>query len=457
MKMNRRQAIRSVALSGLAVQGETGRAAAPNDRIGVALIGCGNMGRNDVQDFQKSPEVEVVALCDVDQERLHALASVVEPRARLYGDYRRVLDDRAVNVVIIATPDHWHPLITVDACHAGKDVYVEKPVSNRVREGRAMVNAARTNQRVVQVGLQQRSGSHFQRAAKVIQAGELGDIRYVQCWIHERQGKAGVGTPPDSVPPATLDWDFWLGPAQTVPYNKQYHPGNWRNFFNFGGGRICDWGVHLVDFVHFAMGQDQPLSVASSGGKFYVTDRRDTPDTQEAMWEYPGFLVHYTHLLHNSYGNNGNLGAKPFGSYGIQFHGTRGTLFIDRNGYDISPEMQQHSEPGGIGSRSAFDDLAGVSIYYTIDGPAGRGTTSEQHLPHVSDFLRCVKTREKPIADIEAGHRSTTACHLGNVAYRLGRKLKWNAPAEEVVGDDEANRLLTRAYRSPWKLPGLDG
>ncbi|HKE21113.1 MAG TPA: Gfo/Idh/MocA family oxidoreductase [Bryobacteraceae bacterium] len=456
MKMNRRQVIRNVAWSGLAAQAATGQAAAaPNDRIGVALIGCGNMGRMDVQDFQKSPEVEVVAICDVDQDRQKALANLAAPKATLYHDYRRVLDDRNVNVVIVATPDHWHPLITVDACNAGKDVYVEKPVSNRVREGRLMVEAARRNQRVVQVGLQQRSGTHFQRAAKIVQSGDLGDIHYVQCWIHERQGKGMAA--PDSAPPANMDWDFWLGPAQAVSFNKAYHPGGWRNFYNFGGGRITDWGVHLIDTVHFAMGKDQPLSVSANGAKFYVQDRRDTPDTQEVIWEYPGFLVHYTHLMHNSYGNNGNLGNKPFGSYGIQFHGTRGTLFIDRNGYEVSPQMQQHMEPGGVSSRSAFDDLAGISVYYTLDGVSGRGTTSEQHLPHVRNFLDCVKTRQKPISDIEVGHRSTAACHLGNVAYRVGRKLKWDSQTEQVVGDEEANRMLTRSYRGPWRLAGLEG
>ena len=406
---------------------------------------------------RKARKSKVVALSDVDEDRLHALANLAAPKARLYRDYRRVLDDRTVQAVIVATPDHWHALMTVDACNAGKDVYVEKPVSNRVREGRIMVNAARRNRRVVQVGLQQRSGSHFQRAAKIIKDGDLGEIHYAQCWIHERQAKTGMAASADSAPPATLDWDLWLGPAQAVPYSRNYHPGTWRNFYNFGGGRITDWGVHLIDFVHFAMALDQPLSVVSNGGKFYIKDRRDTPDTQEAIWEYPGFLVHYTHLLHNSYGNNGNLGNKPFGNYGIQFHGTRGTLFIDRNGYEISPQMQQQTEPGGIGSRSAFDDLAGISLYYTLDGVVGRGTTSEQHLPHVRNFLHCVKTRERPIADIEAGHRSTTACHLGNVSFRVGRKLKWNAETEEVVGDDEANHLLTRLYRSPWKLPGLEG
>jgi predicted dehydrogenase len=456
MKFNRRQALRAAALSSLAPQSRM--AAAPNDRIGIALIGCGGMGRMDLADFLKNPEVEVVTLCDVDEVRLNETAAKSAPaKPRLYRDFRRVLENRDVHAVIVATPDHWHPLITVEACNAGKDVYCEKPVSNCVREGRIMVDAARNNKRVVQVGLQQRSGSHFQRAATIVQSGSLGEIHYVQCWIHERLAKAGLGTPPDTAPPSTLDWDFWVGPAKEVPYNSTYHPGTWRNFYNFGGGRMCDWGVHLVDFVHFAMQQDKPLSVTSCGGKMYVTDHRDTPDTQEAMWEYSGFLMHYTHLMHNAQGNNGNAGDKPFGSYGIQFHGTRGTLFIDRNGYVVTPQMQSHTEPGGISFRAAFDDLAGVSMYYTLDGIAERGTTSEQHLPHVRNFIQSLKTREQPISNIEVGHRSTTVCHLANISYRVGRKLKWNAETETIEGDAEANKQLTRTYRSPWRMKGLEG
>ncbi len=171
--------------------------------------------------------------------------------------------------------------------------------------------------------------------------------------------------------------------------------------------------MHLVDIVHMAMGVDTPQAVTASGGKLYVQDRRDTPDTQEVTWEYPGFLVHYTCLHHNSYGHNGDAGHKPFGSYGIQFHGTRGTLFVDRAGYEVTPQMKDHTEPGGISFRAAFDDLTGVSMYYDLEGVAGRGTTSVQHVPHVQNFLRCVKSRELPVADIEIGHRTTTACHSG--------------------------------------------
>lgn len=446
-----------MALAGAAASGaltQQARAAA-NDRIGIGVIGCGGMGSMDLADFQKQPEAEIVAVCDVYDTNLEKAHALTGGKARKYTDFRKVLDDREVDVVVIATPDHWHPLITVSACNAGKDVYVEKPVSNVVREGRLMVEAARRNQRIVQVGLQQRSGSHFQRAAEIVRTGELGEIHYAQAWIHETSSPEGLGTPPDSEPPAGLDYDFWLGPAPKVPFNPAHFLGNWRSFFAYGGGRITDWGVHLVDIVHMAMGVDAPQSVTASGGKLYVHDRRDTPDTQEVTWEYPGFLLHYTCLMHNSYGHNGNAGHKPFGSYGIQFHGTRGTLFVDRAGYEVTPQMKSYTEPGGISSRAAYDDLTGISMYYELDGTAGRGTSSVQHVPHVQNFLRAVKSRELPVADIEIGHRTTSACHLGNIALRMQQKLRWDAKEERFIGNEEANRMLVREYRAPWKLEGM--
>ena len=456
--MNRRDLFRNAALAGVAATGALpGQArAASSDRIGIGVIGCGGMGRMDLADFQKQPEVEIVALCDVYETNLAAAHKLTDGKAKTCTDFRKVLDDRAVDAVVIATPDHWHPLITVAACQAGKDVYVEKPVSNVVREGRLMVEAARRHQRIVQVGLKQRSGSHFQRAARIVGSGELGEIHYVQAWIHETSSKEGLGRPPDAEPPAGLDWDFWLGPAPMVPFNTEHFLGNWRSFLAYGGGRITDWGVHLLDIVHMAMRADTPLAVTASGGKLYVSDRRDTPDTQEVTWEYPGFLVHYTCLLHNSYGHNGNAGHKPFGSYGIQFHGTRGTLFVDRAGYEVTPQMKDHTEPGGLSSRAAYDDLTGISMYYELEGTAGRGTSSVQHVPHVQNFLKCVKSRELPVADIEIGHRTTTACHLGNIALRVGQKLRWDGQAERFIGSEDANALLTRHYRAPWKLEGLE-
>jgi predicted dehydrogenase len=450
--MNRRQLFQSAALAGAAASSQA--KPAPGDRIGVAVIGCGGMGRMDQADFQRNPDVEIVACCDVYKPNLEKSVAMTGGKAAPYSDFRKVLERRDVDAVIIATPDHWHPLITVNACDAGKDVYVEKPVSNRLREGRLMVEAARRNQRVVQVGLQQRSGTHFQRAVKMVQSGEIGDVHYVQCWNHESGSPEGAGNPSEASAPEGLDWDFWVGPAPMRPFKKSYHPAQWRWFFDFGGGKMTDWGVHLVDIVHWGMGVDAPRSVTAIGGKLFVNDARDTPDTLSAVFEYPGFLLHYSFLLHNSFGQNGNPGHKPFGSYGIQFHGTKGTLFVDRAGYEVVAQTEGHTDPGG-GSVRDMDDLTGVGQYYTARMAGGRATSSLQHFPHVRNFLDCVKSRQKPIADIESSHLATAACHLANIAYQTGRKIEWDAKSEKITNVPEANALLTRQYREPWKLNGL--
>lgn len=420
------------------VMASTGRRASPNDRVGIGLIGCGGMGRMNLTDFQKNPEVDVVALCDVYQPNLKKAVAAVPGKPQTHGDYRKLLEQGDVDAVIVATPDHWHALPTVEGCDAGKDVYVEKPVSHCIREGRLMVEAARRNHRVVQVGLQQRSGTHFQRAVNMVQQGELGKIHYVQCWNHEWSPPEGMGNPPDGDPPPGLDWDAWLGPAPKVPFNKNRFGGTFRWFYDYGGGKLADWGSHLIDVVHWAMRVEGPVSAAASGGKFHLTDNRDTPDTIHVVYEYPGFLMQYSSLSHNTYGHNGQNGAKPFGS-----------------GYEVIPQMTPNFEPVVGSLLRDVDDLTGTSIYYTSLLAEARGTTSLQHLPHVRNFLDCVKTRKRPNADIADGHLATAACHLGNIAYRTGKKLHWDPKAERITNDEKANEMVTRRYRLPWKLAGL--
>ncbi len=430
-----------------------GRVAA-SERIGVALIGCGGMGRMNLTDFLRHPEVEAVAVCDVDPQRVEQARHMAGGKARVFGDYRRVLELQEVDAVIVATPDHWHALMTVDACNAGKDVYVEKPVSWCVREGRLMVEAARRNRRVVQAGIQQRSGTHFQRAARAVQEGRIGQVHYAQGWTHfYAPSPEGMGHPPDAGPPAGFDWDMFLGPAPRVPYNPARR--NFRLFNDYGGGELTNWGPHLIDVVHWALNVRGPLSVTGAGGKLYMKDCRDCEDTVQVVFEYPGFLLQYSTLAHNSFGHNGHPGNKPFGSYGVMFHGTLGTLFVDRAGYEIVPQSRQRAEKISQSFREAYDDLSGLGIYFTTDIGSERGTSSLQHLPHVRNFLECMKTRQAPAAEIEIGHLSTVPCHLGNIALRTGQKLLWDAARERFTNSEEANRLLTRQYRAPWKLEGM--
>ncbi len=455
--IDRRDFLKSSALGAsapvVATLSEDPQSSPSGERIGVGLIGCGGMGQMNLTDFQRNAEVAILAVCDVFRPNAERARQLAGEQAQIHGDYRGVLDRKDIQAVIIATPDHWHPLMTVDACNAGKDVYVEKPVSYCVREGRLMVEAARRNRRIVQVGIQQRSGSHFQRAVHAVREGRIGTVHYAQCWNHYQSSPAGVGNPADADPPAGLDWDSWLGPAPKVPYNPVRR--NFRLFFDYAGGQLTDWGTHLIDIVLWAMDAKAPLSAAASGGKLFLTDCRDTPDTLEVIYEFPGFLLRYSTLQHNSYGHNGDPGAKPFGSYGILLQGTLGTLFVDRAGYQIIPQMTGHSEKISQSFREAFDDLSGMGMYYTSAAEGERGTTSLQHFPHVRNFLDCVKSRELPRGDIEIGHRSTSTCHLGNIALKTGEKILWDGEAEKITNSTRANALLTRKYRAPWQLPGL--
>ena len=451
--MNRRAFLETTALSAAA---PVVRAAAPNDRIGVGVIGCGGMGRSDLIDFQRQPEVEIRALCDVYRPAADEAAKLVTGKPAIASDYRRILERKDIDVVVIATPDHWHALMAVEACQAGKDVYVEKPISLTVREGRLMVEAARKAGRVVGVGIQQRSGAHFQRAAQAVRDGRIGKVHFAQCWNHNfSASNQGMGHPADAPVPEGMDWDLWLGPSPKVPYNPARR--NFRAFWDYAGGELTNWCVHLIDVVHFALGVDAPLTVSSSGGKWFFDDCRDCADTQEVVWEYPGnLLVRYSTLVHNSFGPNGHAGNKSFGSYGTILQGTKGTLFIDRAGYEMIPQMEMHPEKATAGSREAYDDLLGYGQFYTALSAGEKGATSFQHQPHIRNYVDCLKSRARPTGDIEIGHRSTATCLLGNIALRTGEKLKWDGEREQFVnGSAQANALLRRDYRAPWHLAGL--
>lgn len=451
----KRAAAASVASGPVAAQ-TAGTTVSANDKIGVGIIGCGGMGRMDLTDFQRQPEVEVRAVCDVFQPAAEQARKMTGNRADVYSDFRRVLDRKDIDAVVVATPDHWHALMMTLACSAGKDVYVEKPISHNVREGRLMVEAARRTNRVVQVGIQQRSGTHFQRAVEAVRDGRIGKVHFAQCWNHNHSpDPKGMGFPADSAPPPDLDWDMWLGPAPKVAYNPARR--NFRVFWDYAGGELTNWCVHLLDVVHWALNLDAPNTVVSSGGKWYFEDCRECADTQEVVWEYPGnVLVRYSTLAHNSFGANGHAGNKSFGSYGIMLQGTQGALFIDRAGYEITPQMTMHSEKVSAGSREAYDDLVGFGNYFSSETMAERGATSMQHQPHVRNFLDCVKTRQRPLGDIEIGHKSTAACLIGNIALRTGLKLKWDGKEEMFTNSSEANLMLTRLYRAPWQLAGME-
>ena len=405
-----------------------------NDRVRVGVIGTGRQGTNVMRGHQRLDDVEIAAICDVYAPNLAKAADVV-PTAAKYADFRRILDDTSLDAVVIGTPDHWHALLTVLACQAGKDVYVEKPTSVAIAEGRAMVQAARKYHRIVQVGTQQRSQPHFQQAAGIVKSGALGDVTLVRCW--NAANANGIGNPPDGAPPDGLDWDLWLGPAKKVPFNPNRFgvvPDAWshfRWFWDYAGGMMTDWGVHLIDIVQMAMNVDAPLEVSTIGSKFHLTDNRETPDTIVATYRYPDFVMTYENRVCNGMPINGR-------AYGIEFLGTQATLFVDRERYELRPEPK----PG-----TRAQDV--VPVEPTVVA----ATAPDAHPSHQRNFIDCVKSRQAPICDIEIGHRSSSTAILGNMAMRSGQTIVWDGKAERVTNDNaKAQALVARAYRAPWKL-----
>ncbi len=407
-----------------------------NEKVIVGVIGTGRQGIGDLKAFQKQPEVEIAAVCDVYQPNLDQAVKATDGKAKTCRDFREIVDRKDIDVVIVGTPDHWHALHTVLACQAGKDVYVEKPICTRLEEGKHMVEAARKYNRVVQVGTQQRSGIHFQKAVELVQDGMIGKVSFVRTWNYSNEYPEGIGNPTDSDPPSTLDWDMWLGPAPKLAFNwNRFGVGDrwstFRYFWDYAGGMMTDWGVHLLDIVQWAMKVDGPNAVTASGGKWYVQDNRETPDTLQVTYEYPGFVCTYENRTCN--------GNSMYGKgYGIEFHGTEGTLFVDRSGFEVHPEKRHLGKGGKEVSRTASMQM---------------DSANDEHFDHVRNFLDCVKSRKRPISDIEIGHRSTSTCLLGNVAYRSKERIVWDVANQRLVqGNSEAKKLLAREYRAPWKL-----
>jgi len=447
-EINRRDFIRRAgagAVTGLALSGvgPTGNVLGANDQVRVGVIGSGRQGRDDLRDFARQPDAEVVAVYDVYQPNLALGIEDSKAQAKPAKDFREILDRKDIDVVIVGTPDHWHALPTVEACKAGKDVYVEKPISTVIDEGKTMVEAACKYKRVVQVGTQQRSGIHFQRAVAIIQDGMIGKVSFVRTWNYGNDYPEGIGHPPDTAPPDGLDWDTWLGPAPKVPFNwnrfglggpanPYVKGGRWstfRYFWDYAGGMMTDWGVHLLDIVQWAMKVDGPRTVTALGGKWYLDDDRDTPETLQVTYEYPDFVATYE----SRFCNANSMYDK---GYGIEFHGTDGTMFLDRGGFQVFPEKR----------RSGHDEVERTA-------EMKMESANNSHFDHVRNFLDCVKSRQRPISDIEIGHRSTSTCLLANVAYRSKEKLVWDVANQRLVGAGaEARRLLGREYRAPWKL-----
>ena len=408
------------------------RRASANDQIQVGLIGCKGMGWANLAAMSKAAGVVPVALCDVDArvlaERGTELHKAIGRAPRLYDDYRRMLEDKEVDAVIIATPDHWHALQLVDAMSAGKDAYCEKPVGNSIAECRAMVAAKQRHNRVVQVGQWQRSNQHWADAIAHVHAGGIGRVRRVKAWAYMGWMK-GVAPQPDQPPPPGVDYQSWLGPAPERPFNPNRFHFNWRWYWDYAGGLMTDWGVHLIDIALWGMKAEAPKSISSLGGAYaYPNSAMETPDTQTALYDFGDYSVEWEHAVGISHG--------PYGGrdHGVAFVGETGTLVVDRGQWRVSPEMSDDKPL-----------TREIPVTHAKDNGLER---------HTADFIACVKDRARtPACPIEAAAHTAIVCQMGNVALRTGRKVHWDAKAGRFRDDAEANALIAPRYRAPYRLP----
>jgi len=401
-----------------------------SDRINIGLIGCNGQGFSNLSAFLRNPEVECLALCDIDESVLNRRAANVEKirgkkPANLYRDWRKLIDNKDINLVIVGTPDHWHCMQMVAACEAGKDVYCEKPIGRTIEECNLMVKAAAKYKSVVQVGQWQRSDPHWQDAVNFINSGKLGKIRLVRVFSYQGWCPT-IPVLADEPVPAGVDYDMWLGPAPKRPFNRNRFHFTFRWFWDYAGGLMTDWGVHLLDYALFGMNVTAPKSIMAMGGKYgYPDDACETPDSLQTIYEFNGFNVLWDHAIgidDGAYGRN----------HGLGFVGENGTLVVDRGGWEVIPEK--------VNNKIRMEAV-----------PLKKGT-NEGMKNHVKNHLDCIKSRNPDTnASIEIGAHIAKFSALGNIAYRTGKKLVWDGT--KFTNDTDANKYLIPEYREPWKLP----
>lgn len=416
-----------------------------NERLQVGIIGVGNRGRELQTALKAVKGVEIVALCDVFDPYLQAAKADLGGKPATCRDYRKLIDRKDVDAVVIGTPDHWHALQFIDACNAGKDVYVEKPLSLTVAEGRRMVEVAKRTKRITQVGTHRRSSEMYRKACELVRSGHIGRISIAKSYHLQNETPMGMGKPADSAPPPGLDWDMWLGPARKVPYNRNRCLYRFRWFLEYSGGQLTNFGTHFIDIIQWALGQDAPKSVTAIGGNFAVRDNREIPDTMEVIWEYDGCMVTFSQYNANSAAGN------PRGA-NIEFRGTLGTLYAHYGRCTIDPQRIRYRE---IPFKDPTDRKGSNGQYGALKASGLEKEEIKGGAPtvdHVRNWVECVKARKECNAPVEVGHRSTSATLIGNIALKRHRQLQWDAKAERFTNDDKANDMLSYEYRKPWKL-----
>jgi len=429
-RVNRREFLKRSGAAALALSSPLflrDKAVGANERVQLGFIGLGGRGTSLLRTFKNYEDVAVRALCDVYEPNVNRAAKIAGPQCKTYSDFRKLLEQKEIDAVVVASTAHWHALHTINACKAAKDVYVEKPMSHNIAEGEAMVKAARENKRVVQIGTQIHAGSNYKRVVEIVRSGALGKISVARTWMTCNEFPNGIGKPENSEPPAGLDWDMWLGPAPISPYNSaKFFGGQFRYFWDYGGGWLAGMAPHILDLVFWAMGLGAPLAAASSGGRYVVDDIAETPDTQEVIYDLPNLTVTWSNMSGCSYGYELRGGSDIKRRLGIMFHGTNGTLVADYSTLEILPE----------GTRMKGFEL-----------PPPPPATDHYH-----EFIDSVRSRKLTSCDVAYAQKINIACHLGNISLRVGHKVHWDDKTKRIVSDEEANRLVGRTYRSPWRL-----
>lgn len=448
------------AIAAITASSSCSQTKAPSDRLRLGLIGCGERGRRLIEVFARYPDVDIPVLADVIEPRMAQAAEILttvfsRPQPDQLIDYREILDRADIDAVVIATPDHWHARPFLHACQAGKHVFVEKPLSLTVAEGRAMVNAARKSGIIALAGTQQRAGAHYRKAVEMIQAGRLGKIGLVETWNYSDRG-ARAGQSPDAEPPPGYHWDQWLGQAPYAPFNESRLIYKW--WFDYSGGSIANWCAHHFDIVLWAIGNPSPRSVSASGGKFVVDDLADTYDTVEATLEFDTFLLSHAHRAFNPF----HLVRQRPWHHGICFYGSDATLLIDRYGYELyanhsSSPHEVHQFP----VEPPVETMEGVP-YISVPAFLKRKWHDRQIDPdgaqegqYHRQFLDCVKSGRPAPVPLEDSHRVANWCHLANIAYRTKRRIHWDDSREQILGDAEAAAMLSRLQRPGYELPAV--
>jgi predicted dehydrogenase len=436
---------------------ETTRFSGANDKIRMGFIGIGNRGSQLLELFMQNKDVEIAALCDIYEPYLLRDRSKVDPRyladrassipqmnekfvnkPTLYNDYRKLLEDTSIDAVCIATPDHWHAIQMIDAVKAGKDVYVEKPLTQTIREGRTMVNVWKASDRVVAVGLNRRGNEVYQRLAKEIPAGKIGQVTVGRAARVSNLFPNGIGKLKAEQPPKDFNWDMWLGPRASRPYQYNMAPYMFRWWGDFSS-QMGNWGVHYMDAIRWMMGEVAPVAITASGGKFVLDHDGDIPDTMQVTYEFASKKIISFSIFEASGGE-----IFPYGE--IELRGTKGNLYSSQDGYKIVPSKKGQFQNWKEKELVRAEEVSIPSLELK-DGSNASATANV-----IRNFLDCIKTREKPLCTLEDGHRSTSFAHLANIALATQKRLQWDPEKELFTNSEEANKMLHYEYRKPWKL-----